>query len=277
MKHFLFAAVVAMQAAPLAAQTEADLEWVRYPYTSFEPSEAGLAIAYGLPESDLVVMRGICLIGDGQTSILGSFSAILGAAVNGQPVLLEFDGLTGGLPVVTARAIGVGAELGITGGSVELPTNDRLWTHLAQAETLRYRIRGQEDWAEYPGAPDLFASFQSDCAAQAAFAGATGAESTPDANATLTCSEEEVAISGQLGSETEIVIRNDSGVDRLVYWMDETGIRVEMGGLPAGQSATLGTRDSHYWLIADSAGACVSIHTGSSDITLPAPARVDSK
>ena len=168
MTRFLLAALTAMLSAPLLAQSEADLEWARYEYAAFEPSETGLAIAYGLPESDLVVMRGICLIGDGRSSILGSFSAILGQAVNDQPILLEVDGLTGGLPVVSARATGVGAEIGITGAMVELPTEDRLWAHLAQAQTLRYRIRGQEDWAEYPGNPALFASFRSDCAARVA-------------------------------------------------------------------------------------------------------------
>ena len=186
---------------------------------------------------------------------------------------MEVDGLTGGLPVVSARATGVGAEIGITGATVELPTEDRLWAHLAQAETLRYRIRGQEDWAEYPGNPALFASFRSDCAAL----GTEPANPGPPAPPALACTDETLARSSNEGVETEIEIRNDSGADRRVVWMDEAGNRVEMGTLPAGQSATLGTRDSHIWLIADSAGACLSIHAAVADITLAAPPRVDSK
>ena len=86
-----------------------------------------------------------------------------------------------------------------------------------------------------------------------------------------------MARSSDQGVETEIEIRNDSGADRVVFWIDETGNRVEMGTLPAGQSATLGTRDSHIWLIADSAGVCLSIHASAADITIAGQARVDSK
>lgn len=262
-------------ATPLAAQDDvADLSWETYRYDAFEPSDLGLGLRFGLPESDFVVMRANCMSpGDGGgANIRGAFSAELGAAVEGQPLLIEFEGLTGGLPVVNGRASGVGAEIGITGAVIESRANDRLWQHLAAADTIRYRVRGQEDWTSFPGDPAQMAAFQMEC-------GNLEPAGTPLPPPVVDCSGVGSLASTDTGAPLEIAIINQSDSPIQVFWIDPTAMPTEMGTVPPGQSAQLGTDAGHFWMIGDADGTCQSVHDSGRDIIISSatPARVDTK
>ena len=290
MFRFLIAAAGAFLATPLLAQTTEEFAWIPISYDAFEPSETGIGLLYGVPESDFVILRALCLNpGAGETQIYAEFTAALGDAVEGQPILIEFEGLTGGLPVISGHAMGVGAEMGVTGARIELPVSDRLWTHLAQAETIQYGVRGLENWTVFEGAPAQFARFQSECAAFGT-APVPATSESPSATSTLpgpgfdattgiaACSDETLALSTDDGEAMDLTIENRGTADLRVFWMDTSGARVEMGLLPAGQSATLGTRQSHVWMIADANGTCLELRNAAGgDITFGAAPRADGK
>lgn len=255
--------------AQTTTQTPGDLVWDRYAYDPFEPSETGLGLRLGLPESDLVVIRALCLTDGQRHAILATLSADLGAAVEGQSILVEFDGLTGGLPVVTGTATGIGAEFGITGAAVEFPTGDRLWDHLATTDSLRYRIRGQDTWSELPGAPTLFAAFRTDCAAGAGPSPDPTGEPTDPATTGLDCANLNALASSETGAPRDIRVTNRGSTAVQVIWFDLTGSQVVLGAVPPGNSATLGTDVGHLWMISDAVGTCLSLHDGSGDIDIP--------
>ena len=278
--------IAIITATPLLAQDNFDdLDWEGYRYEPFEPSDLGLGLRFGLPESDFVLMRANCMSpggGTGPSNIRGAFTADLGAAVEGQSILVEFEGLTGGLPVVTGRASGVGAEIGITGVVIESPSDDRLWQHLGASESFRYRVRGQDDWIVYPADPAQFSAFVAECRA-------LGGQSEPSegplppaifdpATQIADCSDEPLARSTQMGEEIDVTVTNAATEVRVIYWLDENGARVERGRVPPGRSATLGTLQSHVWLIADEAGTCLEIRASTfGDFTIGDAPRADTK
>ena len=71
--------------------------------------------------------------------------------VEDQPVLLEFPGLAGVLPIVSGNSVGVGAEVGITGVRLTLPADDRLWVHMITIPHLSYGVRGTNAMMDIPG------------------------------------------------------------------------------------------------------------------------------
>lgn len=270
--------IAALLTTPLFAQTEADPTWVRASYDAFEPSDLGIALRYGVPQSDFVILVANCTTpGDGTTQITLSLSANPGNSRNGDPVGVEFDGFTG---AISGVAIGIGAEFGITGATVEISTTDPFWAQLAIQSELRYRLAGQSTWITLPAEPALLQSFVADCAALAT--NDSGGSPLPSASFDPEtgigfCSEEQFARSDQLGPELSITLSNQTGETQRVFWIDENGARVELGSLAAGQSATLDTRATHVWLIADASGNCMELRRPLSDITLTPPAPANGK
>lgn len=251
---------LAVLTAPALAQET--LIWETSRYEPFEPSELGLAIFYGAPQTDLMGFVGHCMTSDGTTSeIRATMTANLGAATEGQAVLVEFDA---NLPAYQASASGVGAEVGITGFRLDLPIDDELWAYLAQTPLLRYRLRGQTDWVEYPGDTQVFSSFRSNCAALGAANPPLTSGTAPVSaarNLYPTCDDLGSLASTETGQPRDLSVSNETAAPLRVFWLDTNGAPVEMGQLPAGQSATLGSDAGHYWVVTDSAGNCRAVYT----------------
>ncbi|MEM1273686.1 MAG: hypothetical protein AAGF88_07715 [Pseudomonadota bacterium] len=263
MRPLLSTLLIFAIATPLAAQDALDdFEWTQVQFTPFEPSDMGLALLFGLPQSDWILLHASCLSpAPGQSTIRASVSADPGTAIEGQPVWVEFDGLTNALPVIGGQAVGIGAEIGITGAMIETDTNGPLWDHLATTDTIRYRIRGQQNWVELPGAPDEITAFRSNCLSLSGAAPRTPpAASEPGPTHVPTCADLPGLVSTETGDAQEIAVINDSAFTARVIWLDPTGNQIDVGVLAPGQTASLGSDKGHIWVIANAAGVCQSVH-----------------
>ncbi|MBF9030160.1 hypothetical protein HKCCE3408_07120 [Rhodobacterales bacterium HKCCE3408] len=283
---------ICLALAPLsAAAQEGEMSWQTYSYQPSEPGDVGLSAVYGLPESDFALVSAQCRLGEtGPVIVADMETDVSGQTTEGTPVLVEFEGLGGGLPVVSGRIQGLGAEIGIQGVRIEAPVDDRLWAHIAAADPIRYRLRATppRGWMQIPGDPGTTLS---DFVAQCAAAGAAPAEPAPATDTVATdagCDRLAEARSIEGGNAREVLVVNNSGSDRGVVWIDENGDEVSMGTLPAGATGTLDTKTGHVWMFTDETGDCAAVfETGLTDQFVlapataapaePAPARVDTK
>lgn len=269
-------------ALPAAAQ-EDNLEWVSYAFDPFEPSDTGLRLFYGLDQTDFVVVSASCGLGDDGPVITAGFSAELApGTVDGQPVFLEFPGLAGALPLVNGNAVGVGAEIGISGVSVTLPADDRLWAHMIMVPRFSFGMRGTDAMVEIPGDQGgVISGFVSAC--QAAGAAGAPAAATPPAQTVIlepaaptpppalptfsigdtaaepACGDLSSLASEETGQARSVQVVNDSGGTRGITFIGTDGTLSDLGQLQPGQSGTLDTDAGHLWMITDGPGNCLEL------------------
>jgi hypothetical protein len=94
------------------------------------------------------------------------------------------------------------------------------------------------------------------------------AESAPSP---LSCSAEGSIRSVDAQQQAPIEFTNTSGQERLVFWLDYSGNRVQYHRLQPGQTANQNTYLTHPWLVADSNNSCLGIYLpvrGNARVTL---------
>lgn len=75
----------------------------------------------------------------------------------------------------------------------------------------------------------------------------------------IDCSKEKTNKSSAAGAAVELIIKNNSGKEVEIFWLDAAGQRKSYGRLGAGDQRTQSTYRGHPWLLADTNGECLFV------------------
>lgn len=212
-------------------------------------------LSYALPNSDQIEFFASCNRGSQQTEI-----SLERSAPEVQPGAAVPLTLTAGTFAKTYTASGsdISALTGISHPELTVPTSDPLWPALIGEEFLVVQIGS---------APPFALSLKGSSAAARPFVEACNAQTVTPPPATAgpvggdySCSEERTLASQRTNIQSRLIFRNALNRPVQLFWLDYDGRRRPYLSLAPGETDVQPTFFSHFWVVADTSGRCLSIY-----------------
>lgn len=291
--------------SPAQANNDSSMIWTYHQYNDvLNDGRPTSEFQVGIPQTDNIVARGSCSVGDGGRFSTVIFGAIIPEHKIDSNISITLD-TSDGRAVKQGLAVGADLEEGISGIQLTINNNDLLWRSLSNMNFLSYYVAGQTYTLPLRGSGNTIAKFLRDCNFYASskseqFSGNYTAQVRPTftnkpalkpqiADDPVVINDDEVwdprwgscdvledKISKKSDFPVTMTIVNKTDSHRAVMWIDFKGNPKEYASLNAGEKYKVNTFVSHPWMFTDGPGNCLEMfmpHQGVDTFNITAPNR----
>jgi len=219
-------------------------------------------VTVGVPQTDNVMLNGVCAAGTPGELPRVIFSAPVGNMAEGQRISIRFISPAFQSEMV-GRVFGTRIEEGVSGVELELENSNPLWGALKALKNIQYRVNGETITLPLRNSARAIERFLNDCqnyALQTAGNNEPNLPQTSNDPRHATCEQFGNVVSRKSDVPVTVTFINRSDGFRGVLWIGFDGVPKEYASLNAGEKFTINTYLTHPWMFTDGPGNCLEMY-----------------